>query len=86
MRREDPASGLTVEIAADGGSVLLCDGEGAAAGVVPAPAGYVLSHFVEQEGCLFVVGQGEVPVEGWPDWHFALDASRCRLVRAGPAY
>lgn len=82
----DPVSGLSVAIAPAGDGVVLCGAGGEAAGAITAPPGYVLSHFVEEPMRLLVVGQGEAPVDGWPDWHFEVDVARNRLVRAGPAY
>lgn len=81
----DPASGFGVELGPDG-RLRLLDAAGAEAGAIEAPPGYRLSHLVETAGRLLVVGQGEAAVEGWHDWHFAIDAQALCLVRAGPAY
>lgn len=83
----DPVSGLRVALRPDGdGRLLLFDPDGAPAGEIGPPPGYRLSHLVETPDRLLVVGQGDAPVEGWHDWHFAIDARRRALVRAGPAY
>jgi hypothetical protein len=81
----DPATGLAVRLEPDGGLALFA-ADGTPAGTIAPPPGYRLSHLVETPERLLVVGQGETAVEGWPDWHFEIDAVAGRLVRAGPAY
>ena len=51
---------------------------GAPAGAIAPPPGYRLSHLVETPDRLLVVGQGESAVDGWHDWHFAIDAGTRR--------
>ncbi|HKR25780.1 MAG TPA: hypothetical protein VJS15_11005 [Allosphingosinicella sp.] len=83
----DPVSGLSVTLRREGeGRLLLADADGAPAGTIEPPPGYRLSHLVEAPGRLLVVGQGKAPVDGWPDWHFEIDARARALRRAGPAY
>ena len=83
----DPASAFSVVLDHDGaGRLLLFDRSGAPAGTIDAPPGYRLSHLVEMPDRLLVVAEGEVPLDGWNDWHFAIDAAGARLERAGPAY
>ena len=83
----DPVTGLGVQLDPEGhGRILLCDAQGRPAGAIEAPAGYRLSHIVVEPARLLVVGQGEVAVDGWPDWHFEIDAANGRLARAGPAF
>ena len=83
----DPLTGFGVLLEPEGrGRLRLCDQAGVAAGMIEAPPGYRLSHLVEESGRLLVVGQGDAAVEGWPDWHFEVDAAQCRLTRVGPAY
>jgi hypothetical protein len=83
----DPVSGFRVAFSPEGeGRLLLFDADGAPAGAIEAPPGYRLSHLVETPDRLLVVGQGEAPVDGWHDWHFAIDARGATLSRAGPAY
>ena len=83
----DPASGLTVALSPEGaGRLLLFTPDGVPAGAIDAPPGYRLSHLVETPNRLLVVGQGDVAVDGWHDWHFAIDAEKAALARAGPAY
>lgn len=81
----DPATGLLVRLEANG-ALSLFAADGTPAGTIAPPPGYRLSHLVETPERLLVVGQGEAAVEGWPDWHFAIDAAALRLVRAVPAY
>ena len=81
----DPVSGLQVALSADG-RLLLFDPDGAPAGAIAPPPGYRLSHLVETADRLLVVGQGEAAIDGWHDWHFAIDARAGALSRAGPAY
>jgi len=81
----DPVSGLGVALSAEG-RLLLFDRDGAPAGSIDPPPGYRLSHLVETADRLLVVGQGESAVDGWHDWHFAIDAEKAALARAGPAY
>jgi len=83
----DPISGFRVALSREGGGrLLLFDPGGAPAGAIEAPPGYTLSHLVETPDRLLVVGQGEAAVDGWHDWHFAIDARDAALTRAGPAY
>ena len=83
----DPGSGLIVALSAAGaGRLLVFDQAGAQIGIVAAPAGYRLSHLVRQSHGLAVVGQGEAAVDGWPDWHFDIDARSASLRRVAPAY
>jgi hypothetical protein len=83
----DPVSGLRVALSAEGeGRLLLFGPDGAPAGAIDPPPGYRLSHLVETPDRLLVVGQGETAVDGWHDWHFAIDAEKAALTRAGPAY
>jgi hypothetical protein len=83
----DPVSGFTVALRPEGrGRLLLFDPAGAPAGAIEPPPGYTLSHLIETPDRLLVVGQGEAAVDGWPDWHFAIDARNGTLSRAGPAY
>ena len=83
----DPVSGFTVALCPEGeGRLVLFDADGAPAGAIEAPPGYRLSHLVETPDRLLVVGQGEAPVDGWQDWHFAIDVRSATLTRAGPAY
>jgi len=82
----DPVSGLQVALSAESGELLLFDADGAPAGAIAPPPGYRLSHLVETPDRLLVVGQGEAAVDGWHDWHFAIDARGFTLSRAGPAY
>lgn len=83
----EAASGRIVALSRSGaGRLLLFDADGAAAGSIEAPAGYALSHLVPGEQGLAVVGQGDAPHDGWPDWHFRIDAGAASLTRAGPAY
>ncbi len=83
----DPASGLMVALRREGeGRLLLSDPDGTPAGAIEPPPGYRLSHLVERPDRLLVVGQGATAVEGWPDWHFEIDARARTLRRAGPAY
>lgn len=83
----EPVSGRLVALGRAGrGRLLLFDPEGSPAGEIAPPAGYLLSHLVGLPEGLAVVGQGEAAVEGWPDWHFLIDACAARLSRAGPAY
>jgi hypothetical protein len=85
--RIDPVSGFKVALSREGeGRLLLFDPDGAPAGAIGPPPGYRLSHLVETPDRLLVVGQGESAVDGWHDWHFAIDARSATLVRAGPAY
>ena len=71
----DPASGLMVTLGSEGeGRLLLTDADGAPAGTIEPPPGYRLSHLVEAGDRLLVVGLGEAAVDGWPDWHFEIDA------------
>ena len=79
-RRTDPRTGATLVLAPDGLTILRRDG---AATLIPAPAGYSLSHFGEG---MTVVGRGEAPSEGWWDWHFEPDLEHGQLRRLGPAY
>lgn len=80
----DPASGMTVALGE--GRLLLFAPDGAAAGEIGPPPGYRLSHLVATPDRLLVVAQGEAAVDGWHDWHFAIDARAATLARAGPAY
>ena len=83
----DPDSGLIVALShAGAGRLVVFDEAGAQVGLVAAPAGYRLSHLVRQPHLLAVVGQGEAAVDGWPDWHFDIDARSARVQRAAPAY
>ena len=83
----DPISGFEVRLSAEGqGRLLLFDPDGAAAGAIDPPPGFRLSHLVETPEGLLVVGQGDSPIEGWHDWHFAVDVRGATLRRAGPAY
>jgi hypothetical protein len=83
----DPVSGFRVALRPEGeGRLLLFDADGAPAGAIAAPPGYRLSHLVETPERLLVVGQGEAPVDGWHDWHFAIDVRSATLTRASPAY
>jgi len=83
----DPVSGLMVALRREGeGCLLLSDAGGAPAGTIDPPPGYRLSHLVEAPDRLLVVGQGETMIDGWPDWHFEIDARARTLRRAGPAY
>lgn len=83
----DPVSGFRVALSLEGeGRLLLFAADGAPAGAIEAPPGYRLSHLVEAPDRLLVVGQGEAPVDGWHDWHFAIDTATMTLSRAGPAY
>jgi hypothetical protein len=83
----DPASGFGVALSAEGeGRLLLFDPDGAPAGAIGPPPGYKLSHLVETPDRLLVVGQGEAAVDGWHDWHFAIDVRTMTLSRGGPAY
>lgn len=83
----DPDSGLIVVLSVAGtGRLLVFDEAGAQVGLVAAPAGYRLSHLVRQSHGLAVVGQGEAAVDGWPDWHFEVDARSASLRRVAPAY
>lgn len=83
----EPVSGRLVALSRTGrGRLLLFDPGGSPAGEVAPPAGYLLSHLVGLPEGLAVVGQGEAPVDNWPDWHFLIDACAARLDRAGPAY
>lgn len=83
----DPASGFGVTLRPQGrGQLLLFDSDGAPAGAIDPPPGYRLSHLVETPDRLLVVGQGEAAVDGWHDWHFAIDVRGATLRRAGPAY
>jgi len=81
----DPVSGLEVALSPEG-RLLLYDADGEPAGAIAPPPGYRLSHLVETADRLLVVGQGEAAVDGWHDWHFAVDARGFTLSRAGPAY
>ena len=83
----DPGSGLVVALShAGAGRLLIFDDAGTPLGLVGAPDGYRLSHLVRQGHGLAVVGQGETSVDGWPDWHFEVDARAATLRRATPAY
>ena len=82
----DPVSGLAVALSAAGDRLLLFDADGAPAGAIASPPGYRLSHLVETADGLLVVGQGKAAVDGWHDWHFAVDVRSRTLNRAGPAY
>ncbi|HEV2817493.1 MAG TPA: hypothetical protein VGW40_09780 [Allosphingosinicella sp.] len=83
----DPVSGLLVALSPEGaGRLLLFAPDGAPAATIDPPPGYRLSHLVEAPDRLLVVGQGDAAVDGWHDWHFAIDAAKAALVRAGPAY
>jgi hypothetical protein len=83
----DPFSGFRVALSSEGeGRLLLFDPDGAPAGAIDPPPRYRLSHLVETPDRLLVVGQGDSAVDGWHDWHFAIDARRATLTRAGPAY
>lgn len=83
----DPVSGFRVALSPEGeGRLLLFDPGGVPAGAIHPPPGYRLSHLVETPGRLLVVGQGDCAVDGWHDWHFAIDARSATLTRAGPAY
>lgn len=83
----DPASGRIVALSRTGpGRLLLFEPDGGTAGAIDAPDGYALSHFVAGADGLAIVGQGESPRDGWPDWHFLIDGRGGRLHRAGPAY
>ena len=83
----EAASGRIVALSRSGaGRLLLFEADGAPAGSVEAPAGYALSHLVAGVDGLAVVGQGDAPRDGWPDWHFLIDARAGSLTRAGPAY
>ena len=83
----DPASGFGIELYRGGeGRLLLFDPDGAPAGEIGPPPGYRLSHLVETPNFLLVVGQGDVAIDGWPDWHFEIDVAKRCLVRAAPAY
>jgi len=83
----DPASGYSVALDHEGrGRLVLFDPEGAPAGEIEAPPGYLLSHLIEAPDRLLVVAQGDEAVDGWHDWHFVVDAKGAGLVRAGPAY
>ncbi len=83
----EPASGRIVALSRTGsGRLLLFEPDGRTAGAIDAPDGYALSHFVARGDGLAVVGQGESPQDGWPDWHFLIDGRAGRLRRAGPAY
>jgi hypothetical protein len=83
----DPVSGFTVALSPAGeGRLLLFGPGGAPAGAIEPPPGYRFSHLVETPERLLVVGQGEAAVDGWHDWHFAIDARSATLSRAGPAY
>lgn len=83
----DPVSGFRVALSLAGdGRLLLFGPDGAPAGAIEAPPGYRLSHLVETPDRLLVVGQGEAPVDGWHDWHFAIDVRSATLTRTSPAY
>jgi hypothetical protein len=83
----DPVSGFTVALRPEGeGRLLLFGPDGAPAGAIDPPPGYRLSHLIETPDRLLVVGQGEAAVDGWHDWHFAIDAATMTLSRVGPAY
>lgn len=83
----DDRSGLVVALSReDGGRLHLFSPAGAATGTIDAPSGYALSHLVAAPAGLMVVGQGESAVDGWHDWHFAIDAAAASLSRASPAY
>ena len=81
----EPESGRIAALTRSG-RLLLFERDGTPAGSIEPPDGYILSHFVAGEAGLAVVGQGEAPHQGWPDWHFLIDGAALGLRRAGPAY
>ena len=83
----EPATGRVLALVRNGaGRLLLFGPSGEPAGSIEAPAGYSLSHLIAGEEGLTVVGQGDTPRDGWPDWHFLIDARAACLRRTGPAY
>jgi hypothetical protein len=77
--RLDRRTGATLILAPDGLKVLRTG----AAGFIPAPEGFSLSHFSEDA---ILVGRGAAPIDGWWDWHFEADVEAGLLRRLGPAY
>jgi hypothetical protein len=54
---------------------------------VTAPAGYIFSYITEHpEVGVAVVCGGNEKVDGWYDWHFAIDTKTGKLTRHCPAY
>jgi hypothetical protein len=54
---------------------------------VAAPEGFLFSYLIEHVTAgIAVVCAGEKYIEGWYDWHFAVDPSSGKLSRHCPAY